>query len=654
MTKMFMCGSAVLGQRCYGLGVFSMAGTTGSTSTTVAVGVAAVGAVAAGVALAPMIGRALSGSGAAATPQSAAAFLNRASFGATDASVAALTDTSAWFTAEVSAAPTPGGAPGYWASTPSFHLDWVQRRQADFDAAYTAAAAAAGPNPTNKVNHQQVKNVQFQESFWARAVLGDDQLRHRMTLALSEIFVVSFTASTITPRIAASWYDMLSAHALGSYGDLLKAVTLHPAMGIYLNIVGNMQADNDTSRHPDENYAREIMQLMSIGLSQLAPDGTVKTDAAGAPIPTYSHDDIAGLAKVFTGWSWYAKVPTATTFTRQPGNGVDPTSADVQPLISYPADHSQLSKFFLGTTLPAYTGAQPTTQAGALALRAYQTQELDAALGVIFNHPNVGPFIGRRLIQRFVTSNPSAAYVGRVAAAFNGSALIGASRGDLLATIKAVLTDPEALDQAASLATSTSGKLREPVMRMANWLRASSATSKATATASNGNFPQFTDFGDPGQLAQAPLEAPTVFNFFDPNFTPAGTKTSAAGLVAPEFQAVDVLTVASYANLMAQVIQARGWPGGDVTTAYANEIAALTPATATGADNNQALIDRINLLYFAGSMSTTMSSRLTRVLASTASAARTPTAAQIAQVRVSKVQNALIIALTSPEYIVQR
>ena len=628
--------------------------TQSSTTTTAAVGVAAVGAIAAGVALAPMIGKALSGSGAASTPQNAAAFMNRATFGATDASVAALGDVSTWFADQAKAAPTPGGAAGYWAATPSFHLDWVQRRQADFDAAYQAAVTAAGPNPVNKPNHQRVKNAQFQESFWARAVLGDDQLRHRMTLALSEIFVVSFTSSTITPRIAASWYDMLSAHALGNYFDLLKAVTLHPAMGIYLNIVGNMQADNDPSRHPDENYAREIMQLMSIGLTELGPDGTPKTDPSGAPIATYSHDDIAGLAKVFTGWSWYAKVPTATTFTKQPGDGADASSPDVQPLIAYPADHSQLSKTFLGTTLPAYAGAQPTTPAGAAALKAYQTQELDAALKVIFNHPNVGPFIGRRLIQRFVTSNPSPAYVGRVAAVFNGDPANPAARGDLFATLKAVLTDAEALDQAASLASATSGKLREPVMRMSHWLRASSATSKATASAPNGNFTQFTDFGDPGELAQAPLEAPTVFNFFDPNFTAAGSKIAAAGLVAPEFQGVDALTVASYANLMAQVVQLQGWPGKDVTTAYANDLAALAPATSGGADNNQALIDRINLLYFAGTMSTTMSARLLRVLNGTASLARAPTAAQIAQVRLSKVQNALIIALTSPEYVVQR
>jgi uncharacterized protein (DUF1800 family) len=635
-----------------------MASSSQSTSTSAAVGVAAVGALAAGAVLAPMIGKALSGSAAAtSTKQSAAAFLNRATFGATDASVAALTgtDVSSWFTAQAIAAPTPGGAAGYWTSTPSFHLDWVQRRKADFDSAYAAALAAAGPNPTTKITHQQVRNAQFQEGFWARAALGDDQLRHRMTLALSEIFVVSFISSTITPRMAASWYDMLSAHALGNYLDLLKAVTLHPAMGLYLNTTGNTQADNDPTRHPDENYGREVMQLMSIGLVQLNASGQVQTDpSTGAALATYTHDDIAGLAKVFTGWGWYNAKPTQATFDKQPPDGVTAASADVQNLISYPANHSQLSKTFLGTTIAAYAGPQPTTQAGANALTAYQTASLATALTTIANHPNVGPFIGRRLIQRFVTSNPSPAYIGRVAAAFNGNPLNPASRGDLMATIKAVLTDPEALDQATALASPTWGKLREPVVRMAHWLRVSGATSAATPSAPNGDFQQFSDFGDAGELAQAPLEAPTVFNFYDPDYVPTGSAVAKAGLVAPEFQGVDSLTVASYANLMAQVIQLKGWPGGTVTTTYANDLAALAPAATGGADNNQALIDRINLIYFAGNMSTTMSARLLRVLTGTASLVKAPTAAQLAQVRLNKVQNALIIALTSPEYVVQR
>ncbi len=631
--------------------------TNSTTTGKVVLGLAAAGAAAVAVS---KVGSALGNlTTGAITGDSkvAALFLNRATFGASDASVASLaaSGVDAWFASHSTAAPTPGGTPQYWSKTPTFHLDWIIRRTADFKASYqaalAAAAAAAAPGVTPaKVTLRQVTKLQFQESFWARAVIGDDQLRHRMALALSEIMVVSFSGSTITPRIGASWFDMLSAHAFGNYLDLMKAVTRHPAMGIYLNIIGNAQADNDPSREPDENYAREIMQLMSIGLYELNPDGTTRTDTAGASIPTYTHADIAGLAATLTGWGWYAAKPTVTTFSKQPADGVDTSSADVQPLIAYPGYHSQLSKTFLGTTIPAYTGAQPTTAAGATALAAYQTQGLNTALTTIFNHPNVGPFIAYRLIQRFVTSNPSPAYVGRVAVAFNGPAT--GVRGDLFATLKAVLTDSEALN--LSPATNPkAGKLREPVMRMSHWLRVSGATSTAASSMAGGDFNQYQDFALPTALAQAPLQAPSVFNFWAPDYTPQGSSIAAAGDVAPEFQAADVLTVASYINTMAQVIQGKGWPGGDVVTIYAQEIAALTPAKASDPDNNQALIDRLNVFYFGGQMSATVSARLGRILTSTVSTAKTPTAAQRAQVRVDKVRNALILVLTSPEYLVQ-
>lgn len=594
--------------------------------------------------------------GSAEDRKAAAAFLNRATFGATEASVSALAVSTrdAWFSQQVLAAPTPNGSPNYWTTTPNFHLNWITRRKADFLTAYNAAvakAAAAAPAGTQpaKVNLRQVNGLQFQESFWARAVTGDDQLRHRMALALSEIMVISMNGSTITPRIAASWYDMLSARAFGNYLDLMKAVTLHPAMGLYLNIIGNQQADNNPSRSPDENYAREILQLMSIGLYQLNQNGTSKT-SAGVPIPTYTHDDIAGLAAALTGWGWYNAKPTTATFSKQPGDGTDANSPDVKPLIPYPIYHSKLAKTFLGVTVPAYTGAAPTTAAGMSALQAYQIQSLNTALETIFKHPNVGPFVGYRLIQRFVTSNPSSAYVGRVAAAFNGTATT--ARGDLLATLKAVLTDPEAL--ALTTATSSlAGRLREPVLRMSHWLRVSNASSVAASSTPSGDFNQYTDFSAPTALAQAPLQAPSVFNFWTPDYTPQDSAIARAGLVAPEFQAVDVLTVAGYANTMLQVIQNKGWPGNDVVTTYSADIAALTPATATDPDNNQALIDRLNLLYFSGQMSSAMSARLTRVIAGTLTTVKVPTAAQRAQVRLDKVRNALMIVLTSPEYLVQ-
>jgi uncharacterized protein (DUF1800 family) len=631
--------------------------TGGSTASKVALGIAAAGAAAVAVSnLASTLGGAATGSAPGDSKQSAT-FLNRATFGATDAAIndMATSGTDGWFQTQLNAAPTAGGSPGFWDTTANFHLTWITRRTADFladfKAATAAAAAAAAPgNTPAKVNLRKVTSQQFQESFWARAVNGDDQLRHRMTLALSEIMVVSFAGSTITPRIGASWYDMLSARAFGNYLDLMKAVTLHPAMGIYLNIIGNQQSDNDPTREPDENYAREIMQLMSIGLYQLNSDGSPKTDASGAPMPTYAHADIAALAQALTGWGWYSAKPTATTFYTQPGNGADASSPDVQPLIPYPASHSQLAKTYLGQTSPAYAGPSPTTAAGLAALKAYQLQDLDTALKTIFNHPNVGPFIGYRLIQRFVTSNPSPAYVGRVAGAFNGVST--GVRGDLFATLKAVLTDTEALNLATSSSTTT-GKLKEPVIRMTHWLRASGANSTAASSIPGGNFNQYQDFSAPAALAQAPLQAPSVFNFWAPDYTPQGSSLAKAGLVVPESQAVDVLTVGGYANTMIQVIENKGWPGNDVVTTYAQEIAALTPTNPTDPDTNQTLIDRLNLIYFGGQMSSTMSARLGRVLTSTVSTAKTPTTAQRTQVRLDKVRNALIIVLTSPEYLVQ-
>ncbi len=628
--------------------------TTSNAATTVTAGVSVAAVIATAATVASVAGKlsAPAAGGATTTARiSAPTFLNRCTFGATDTSILAYQQQGAtgWFNAQLQAAPTAGGAPGFWTTSANFHLQWVTRRQADFDAAYAAALAAA---PTVKVTKQLVSYAQFEESFWARAVLGDDQLRHRMALALSQIFVVSFKSSSITARIAASWFDMLSQKGLGSYIDLLKAVTLHPAMGLYLNIIGNQQADTDPSRHPDENYAREVMQLMSIGLVRLNPDGSTKLDTTGAVVPTYTHDDIAGLANVFTGWSWYAATPTASTFSRQPAVGVDQTSPDVQPLIAYPAYHSQLSKTFLGTTIAAYTGPKPTTAAGAAALATYQARSLDSALRVIAYHPNVAPFIARRLIQQFVTSNPSAAYVGRVAAVFSATGN-PAGYGDLFATLTAVLTDAEAQSTATALG-NTFGKLREPVIRMTHWLRACEATSKPTASAPTGNFLQSVDYGDAGQLDEAPLEALSVFNFWAPDYVPPGTNIAKAGLVAPEFQAVDSVTIPSYANLMIAAAQNKAWPGGDVTVTYSKEIAALSPPGVTTGDNNQALIDRINFLFFGGVMSPVLSARLTRVLAATQSSAKTPTAAQKAAVQMDKVRAAFIITLTSPEYIVQR
>ncbi len=541
----------------------------------------------------------------------AARFLLQGSFGPTDATIASVRHLgiTGWIAQQANPTLTP--------SSIKF-VDWVNRRNAEINAADPLHKAKANSN-------------QFEEAFWASVLSDPDQLRQRMAFALSQIMVVSFQGSQITPRIAAAYWDMLRARAFGNYFDLLKAVTLSGAMGMYLNIVGNAEADNDPTRHPDENYAREILQLMSIGLVQLHPDGSPVLDASGQAVPTYTHDDIAGLAKVFTGIGWAAAKPTATSFTRP-----TETDADLKPLMAYPKYHSRLSKSFLGVTLPALSAANPTD---AVVL-AYQSPELDAALRVIVNHPNVGPFLGRRLIQQFVKSNPSPAYIRRVAAAFNNNGK--GVRGDLLATLTAVLTDAEARP---SKLDTYDGKLREPTIRLANWLRAFEATS------ASGNYLQPGDLGQPTGLDQAPLQAATVFNFWMPDYTPPGTSIATAGKVAPEFQAVDVLTTASYTNRLLGMIQSGNVGNKDISTAYARELA-LT--NAAGLVDPAQLVARLNLLLCGGQMGATLAKRISEVVASTTLAAKTLTPAQIAGVNLNRVRNAIGLTMMSTDYLIQR
>ena len=300
-------------------------------------------------------------------------------------------------------------------------------------------------------------------------------------------------------------------------------------MGIYLSHLGNKKADALTGAVPDENYAREVMQLFTIGLIQLNIDGTPAL-VNGQPVETYTNADITGLARVFTGWSWAA---TGTTQRRVSGLGWSPIPAahrqadeDVSANIMKPE-----AKAFLGITIPAGTSGE---------------QSLTLALDRLFNHPNLCPFIGRQLIQRFVTSNPSAAYTGRVAAACvnNGQG----ARGDMKAIIRAILLDAEARD-ASKLADPQWGKVREPVLRLSNWARC----FKATSTSGNWTIRNLDSASF--SLGQQPWRAPSVFNFFRPGYVPPNTAIATAGLVAPEFQLIGETAVAGYTNYMQSVVQ---------------------------------------------------------------------------------------------------
>lgn len=334
---------------------------------------------------------------------------------------------------------------------------------------------------------------------WFRNALhGDDQLRQRVAFALSEIMVVSqLGVLNNYPYGLASYYDLLAENAFGNYRDLIEDVTLHPAMGVYLSMLGNEKPDPANNIRPDENYARELMQLFSIGLVELNLDGTVKTDGLGQPIPTYDQAIIEGFAHVYTGWT-YAGSPVfrgaRATLTNQ-----------VIPMQLWPSFHDTGSKTLLaGFVVPAGQSGE---------------QDLQMALDNIFNHPNVGPFMAIRLIQRLTTSNPSPAYVQRVASVFNDNG--AGERGDLGAVVKAILLDPEARAN-----SEAAGKIKEPILRLTQLFRAYDATSQS------GRYPLgfvYVVFG------QGPLQSPSVFNFFSPFYAPPG-EIASAGQVAPELE----------------------------------------------------------------------------------------------------------------------
>jgi uncharacterized protein (DUF1800 family) len=534
--------------------------------------------------------------GAPPTAPEAARFLTQASFGATDATIAEVRAKgyAQWIDDQL-LAPAP----------PSHQSDM---------AAQLARLRATSPTSALNAAH-------FYPSYWRQAATGPDQLRQRVKFALSEIFVISLTDSNVDVAGAASFYDVLGDNAFGNFRTLLEEVTLHPMMGVYLTWLGNQKEDPATGRQPDENYAREVMQLMTIGLFQLNPDGTRRLDAEGRPIPTYAPADITGLARVFTGYSYYSSRPTTVTFS---GRNLEADSR-TRPMIPYPAFHSTSEKSFLGVTIPAST----TPDAAG---------DLRIALDALFNHPNTGPFISRQLIQRLVTSNPSPAYVGRIAGVFanNGRGV----RGDLGAVVKAILLDPEARTPSND---PNSGKLREPVVRMANWMRTFNATSQS------GEW-QVGSTSANTSLGQSVLTAPSVFNFFRPGYSPPNTRVGQAGLVAPEFQIVDEVTVAGYLNTMQTTIDAgigaNVTGGRDVRPNYAAEIAL--------ADDPNALVDRVNLLLLGGQMSPTLRGRIVEAVRGVAIPGGNATPAQIATARTNRAKLAIYMTMASSEYLVQR
>lgn len=349
-----------------------------------------------------------------------------------------------------------------------------------------------------------------------------DPLRQRMAFALSQIFVISDRLESlgVSPDGMASYYDKLLTNAFGSYRQLLFDVSTHPCMGLYLSHLMNRKADPALNRFPDENYAREIMQLFSIGLWELNQDGTRRLDTNGLPIPTYDNGDITELARVFTGLGYGGT--NANGFFGAPQNLRE-------RMKMWDVEHDCNAKTLLnGFPIPARPASNPDTGAAGWA-------DLNDALDSLFWHTNVAPFIGRQLIQRFVTSNPGTGYVARVSAAFNDNG--AGERGDLGAVIKAVLLDPDARDP-AKIHDPAFGKQREPFLRVVNFGRAFNAASQ------EGIYPLDNFYMD---HYEEPLKAPSVFNFYLPHYQPPGI-VSAAGLAGPEFQILNAGSAISAPN----------------------------------------------------------------------------------------------------------
>lgn len=486
-------------------------------------------------------------------------------------------------------------------------------------------------------------NIKKQTAWWNRAMgvnkitpndtttVLPDILRQRVGFALSQIFVVSDRPETLAvqPGGLANYYDMLLSNTFGNFRNLIYDVTLHPVMGLYLSHLLNKKPANNI--FPDENYAREVMQLFTIGLWELNQDGTRKLDSLGQPIPTYNNSHITEFARVFTGLG----MAGSNQYSLFPQNFT-------APMKPWDVWHDCNSKTLLnGFTVPARTPSSPDVGTATLA-------DINLAMGCLFNHPNVGPFIGRQLIERLVTSNPSPGYISRVAAAFadNGQGL----RGDMKAVIKAVLLDSEARDP-ARMVDPTFGKLREPFLRCVNFAHA------FNAAATGGYYALDAFYMD---HVEEPMRSPSVFNFYQPSYSPPGMLHS-AGLLAPEFQIINAGSGISAPNYFYNALNNNNlhrWGSGvasqTVRLNTAQELAMILPPGGNinadqppgPAQDPDPLIRRLDLALTGG----TLSPRQFQIVREAIE--RIPTTGW--QWHKERLNLAIYLIVTSPEFAVQR
>lgn len=584
----------------------------------------------------------------------AARFLAQATFGPTDADINALLNLryQAWLNDQFTAPPTLHMDYYRWVTNPAPDLDEnagsTTLRESWF------LGALGGPDPKNNL------------------VIHRDQLRQRVAFALSEIFVVSDQNALLAqfPNGLSSYYDILVTGAFGNFRTLLENVTLSPAMGVYLNMMGNRRADLSQNIHPDENYAREINQLFSIGLVMLDDDGTPLL-SGGQPIPTYNQATVTAFAHVFTGWNWSDCNPNNFS-----NCGPDyTTGVNVQtpmvPVAAYHDNGTNIGNDLVNKQLLAYAGA---VNGGVLGPGGTPQSDLQFALDNIFRHPNVPPFISKQLIQRLVTSNPSPAYVRRVAQVFKDDGSAQHVRGNLRAVIQAILLDPEArYGQWAN--PETFGKLREPLLRLTHFWRAMGARHHCGRNYTVGTPPNTVTYHYQNQpyryagyvtawgtadavygsgVAQAPLNAFSVFNFFLPSYIPSGEMT-AAGLLGPEFQLSTDSLIANATNSTAGKAFSLDLSdtcdvnddNGDVVINRAQDAALAGSANGGPGDPATRLVDAYNTRFMSGQMSPYMRQVILNTINPISSA-------NGSDWRLQRISRALLLIQTSPEYMIQK
>ena len=449
--------------------------------------------------------------------------------------------------------------------TPSMESIWEERKQ---------ARAAIGQDPNQLFGPWA---LDFNYAWWQVNLTYEDLLRQKVAYALSQILVISiFSDLRDYAYFLSDYYDVLIRHSFGNYRDLLYDITRHAAMAFYLSHLNNPKSNPDVNQRPDENFAREIMQLFTIGLFELNIDGTRKLNN-GQPIPTYDNETVSNFAKVFTGLGAGA-INSNVTWTNQPYFGLHIWGIDPRvPLAMYENFHEPGEKHLLnGYTIP---GGQTGLQ------------DISDAIDNLFNHENVGPFIAYRLIQRLVKSNPSPAYVQRVAQAFNGAN--GGERGDMKNVIRAILLDEEARED-EYISTEVSSRLKEPIMRYTQVARMIQKDSPYGRYWNNG-------FDSADELKQHPLASPSVFNFYLPEHQPTGT-ISAEGNVAPEFKIHNTTTSINYINKVNQWIMwltlMWSWEGDQIDIPIAVDLSQYVPL----AEYPDDLINEYDRLYTHGQL----------------------------------------------------